>query len=114
MGLVLLKRLVTFINVLQEDLDRATSLVVLQDPASTDPVCAPRTCAPRSRAPGMHGCMCTHACAAALTPCAHARLRMAQVPAPSILSPATKALSIIVPAYNEQARLGASLDEAIR
>ncbi|KAF5835610.1 nucleotide-diphospho-sugar transferase [Dunaliella salina] len=35
------------------------------------------------------------------------------VTAPSIFSPATKALSIVVPAYNEQARLGVTLDEAI-
>ncbi|KAG1656832.1 hypothetical protein FOA52_006287, partial [Chlamydomonas sp. UWO 241] len=34
-------------------------------------------------------------------------------PAPSVFSPATKSLSIVVPAYNEEDRLAATLDETI-
>lgn len=33
---------------------------------------------------------------------------------PCIHDPATKSLSIVIPAYNEEARLGATLDETIR
>jgi cellulose synthase/poly-beta-1,6-N-acetylglucosamine synthase-like glycosyltransferase len=33
---------------------------------------------------------------------------------PSIYSPPTKSLSVIVPAYNEEARLSQTLDEALR
>ena len=36
-----------------------------------------------------------------------------QVPAPSVFSEATKSLSIVVPAFNEEARLPATLDETL-
>ncbi len=36
-----------------------------------------------------------------------------QVPAPSVFSEATKSLSIVVPAYNEEARLPATMDETL-
>lgn len=36
-----------------------------------------------------------------------------QAPLPSILDPPTKALSCIVPAYNEEDRLPGTLDEAL-
>jgi hypothetical protein len=37
-----------------------------------------------------------------------------QIPCPSILSEPTKSLSIIVPAYNEEDRLPATLDETLK
>lgn len=37
-----------------------------------------------------------------------------QVPAPSVFSEATKSLSIVVPAFNEEARLPATLDETLQ
>lgn len=37
-----------------------------------------------------------------------------QVTQPSIFSPPTKSLSVIVPAYNEEDRLGATLEEIIK
>lgn len=41
-------------------------------------------------------------------------LRLAQIPVPSIFSEATKSLTIVIPAYNEEARLPATLDETLR
>ena len=41
------------------------------------------------------------------------RARGLQVPAPSVFSEATKSLSIVVPAYNEEARLPATMDETL-
>lgn len=35
------------------------------------------------------------------------------MPAPSVFSEATKSLSIVVPAYNEEARLPATMDETL-
>lgn len=37
----------------------------------------------------------------------------AQVPAPSLFSDATKSLSIVVPAFNEEQRIAPMLDEAL-
>ena len=36
-----------------------------------------------------------------------------QLPLPSILDPPTKALSCIIPAYNEEDRLASTLDETL-
>ena len=37
-----------------------------------------------------------------------------QIPAPSIFSEASKTLTIVIPAYNEQSRLPSTLDETMR
>lgn len=37
-----------------------------------------------------------------------------QTPAPSIFSEASKTLTIVIPAYNEQSRLPSTLDETMR
>ena len=50
---------------------------------------------------------------AAQRPDADVYIARMQVALPSVFSPATKSLSIIVPAYNEEERLGATLTETI-
>lgn len=39
---------------------------------------------------------------------------MLQIPVPSIFSEATKSLTIVIPAFNEEARLPSTLDETLR
>ncbi len=44
----------------------------------------------------------------------HSSSLSSQIPVPSIFSEATKSLTIVIPAYNEEARLPSTLDETLR
>lgn len=53
----------------------------------------------------LHGC----------TPCCeHWRVHPLQVPCPSIFSEPSKELTVVIPAYNEEQRLPATLQEMLR